>query len=732
MNDFYAYSHFLVFLISFLIALLLFFSDIRSKVNRLISFATLLLSLWALSYGFWVMETSNPQRALFLARLLNFWPIFIPAFIYHWVSLLLNKKDNFRIIVLSYLLSCLISLFSFSSLFIKGTAVMSNFPFWPQAGPLFLFFLFFYWFPIFVYACYCLYQEIKIPLEISRSQALVIFIGLLFSFLGGSSNYLRMFGIDLIPSYFSILTLSFSVFLGHAIIRHGFLDIKIVIRRSTVYFFSAILVISLVMLLSFLVENNFRHKNLVYFADSLVLVFAMILFNPIKDYFYKVSNKYFFTSTYNSSLLLENISRILRENIEKQEVYGGIELELRKAFHFRKFGVMLRQSNSKKYKVDFSSGFKLGRRKVFDINKFVNSNFFLGLNTVVLEDLKDYSRNFPQKIRKSAVRLSALFKKYDVALITFLKSKDEIIGVLVLGPKETGEIYNSTDVKVLENVASQLAMTLENIQLYDSLKKFNVRLGGMVEKRTEELDLLNKKLNSSNAKLVQLDKAKTEFLSIASHQLRTPLSSIKGFIYLLLNGTYGKVNQDVSKALNKIYISNERLITLVEDLLNISRMESGKMVFNFKKDSLIDLANEVIDSMELAIEDAGLKLDVKFPKRLKQIKFDRGKVREVISNFLDNAIKYTPEGKIIISIKKIEDKVRLTVKDTGIGISKEDAKKIFGRFKRGTGGKTINMEGVGLGLFVCEKNIKAHKGKIWAESAGKGKGSSFHFELPVN
>jgi signal transduction histidine kinase len=168
-------------------------------------------------------------------------------------------------------------------------------------------------------------------------------------------------------------------------------------------------------------------------------------------------------------------------------------------------------------------------------------------------------------------------------------------------------------------------------------------------KRKEELQLMSEKLSQANDQLRKLDNAKSEFISIASHQLRTPLTAIKGFVSLILEGTYGEVLPQVREALNKVYLSGERLINLVENLLSISRIESGRMEYQKKLFRLEDMLKELVDNFTIIAMNKGLKLEMELPKDpLPEIMADQIKIREVISNFIDNALKYTNEGKVVV------------------------------------------------------------------------------------
>lgn len=249
-------------------------------------------------------------------------------------------------------------------------------------------------------------------------------------------------------------------------------------------------------------------------------------------------------------------------------------------------------------------------------------------------------------------------------------------------------------------------------------------------KTREEIELVSEKLAAAYAKLKKLDNAKTEFISIASHQLRTPLTSIKGFMSMVMGGDYGQVPKAFVSPLEKIYVSNERLIKLVEDLLNISRIETGRLVFAFNQNDAGKITQEVFDTMFIVAKNRNLKLEYDPPKTvIAPFMFDSVKIREVFSNLVDNALKYTKQGWVRISLTETDEKVVFCVADSGMGIAKDELQYIFEKFQRGQEAGTVQSEGTGLGLYVCQKIVDAHKGRIWVESNGVGQGSQFYVEL---
>jgi signal transduction histidine kinase len=229
----------------------------------------------------------------------------------------------------------------------------------------------------------------------------------------------------------------------------------------------------------------------------------------------------------------------------------------------------------------------------------------------------------------------------------------------------------------------------------------------------------------------KISQAKSEFIAIASHQLRTPLSAIKGYLSMILEGDYGKLPEKVKEKMENVYQSNERLIKLVNDVLSVSKIEAGEMEMNLERADLREIIREVINELSIKAKEKNLYLKFEEPKEFPKILLDREKIRQVILNLIDNAIRYTQEGGVTVKLQMANGKLQIVISDTGEGLTKEEKEKLFERFSRGTAGTKFWTEGAGLGLYIARRFVEMHNGKIWAESEGKGKGSTFYVELPM-
>jgi len=243
-------------------------------------------------------------------------------------------------------------------------------------------------------------------------------------------------------------------------------------------------------------------------------------------------------------------------------------------------------------------------------------------------------------------------------------------------------------------------------------------------------------INVISKRLKILDRKKSEFLSVTSHHLRDPLTVVRGYASMLLEGSLGELSQPAREAVEKIFDSSGRLLAMISDFLNISNIESGNMKYKFEDIDVRALVLDMAGDMQGSALHSGLVFDVIIDEGIEDgILFttigDAGKLRQVFSNLIDNAIKYTPQGEVSVLLSKSPDgkKILFSVSDTGIGMSDVTKEKIFKKFSRAEGVSKLYTEGTGLGLYVAKEVIKKHEGKIWGESKGEGHGSTFYVEL---
>jgi signal transduction histidine kinase len=253
-------------------------------------------------------------------------------------------------------------------------------------------------------------------------------------------------------------------------------------------------------------------------------------------------------------------------------------------------------------------------------------------------------------------------------------------------------------------------------------------------KQREEIELLAFSLEKANVRLKELDKQKSEFVSIASHQLRSPLTAMRGYASMLVEGSFGKIPEKALEAAKRIEDSAKLMAMSVEDYLNVSRIESGNMKYNLSDFNVKDMAEKICD--DLRPEALKQNLILLFRTDLKSralVNADVGKTNQIIHNLINNSIKYTPKGTINVFMRDDlkHKRIYVDITDTGIGMSQETIHTLFQKFSRADNANSVNVSGTGLGLYVAFKMAEAMGGTITCKSEGDGKGSTFTFELPL-
>jgi len=720
----FAISGFINGISALIFGLIVYLKNPKQLANKTFGLMTFALAIWAFGYGFWLL-TQDKELALFWTRILSVGSTFIPIFFLHWIFALLNlQKKKKLILIFGYILTLIFLSFTFTPLYVKNVIPRLFFLWWPEPGVVYNFYLIFGYLGIVGYGGYELIKTYRSTKGYLREQIKYILLAMFVGFGGGATNFPLWYGIPLLP-YGNFLVFLYPFILSYAILKYRLMDIRFVLGRGAIYTLSLITIIALAFLLAFL-NNQFFATVPFNITGPLILIISILLFQPVFRFFEKFASRYFYYTFYSYQMVLTDLGRKLTQVLELEKLSSLIVTTLMDTMKLDRTVVLLKEPGGKEYKIQKNIGFREENGISLVKDNFLTLWLERTQKPLVYEEISLIIRDTAKREeREKLEKLQSNMKKIEAALCLPLFIKEKIIGMIVLGNKVSGDPYSEQDINLLTNLANQASIALQNARLYSEVKGFSKKLEREVERATKDL-------KEAYEKLKKLDKAKSEFISIASHQLRTPLTAIKGYISMLQEGTYGKLPAKSKRPLNHIYQSNERLIKLVNTLLNISRLEAGRIEMDFKRASLEDIISSVISELRIEAENKELYLKFKKTKTpLPPVSVDREKIREAILNLVDNAVRYTHRGGITVKLQRKGSRVLIAVSDTGEGITEGELAKMFESFSRGTAGVRFFTEGAGLGLYVAKKFVEMHNGRIWAESQGQGRGSTFYIELPI-
>ena len=711
-------------IVNFVLSLFVFIKTKKTKVNISFILFTFFLGLWSLCFYFYFHPIIFSH--LIWIKLVYFVSFFIiPPALYFLFNFPVRKVKSFVLPGVIYIIcSLILSYFLFfSNLWVREVIVHSWGPETITGNIYFVYFLF-----VGIITIFTFYSLIKSYLSLKgilKAQLKFILLGI---FLFGIPAIIADVVLPLVTgnsSYFWIsplFSLSIVISIAYAITRYRLMDIRLVIGKGLIYFLSFSVIFGFSSSLLFL-TNTYAADVSFTITGTLILFISILAFQPVFRVFEIISSKYFYYTFYNYQRVITELAKKLTQILELDKLSSVVIDTLKKTMKLDKAALILKDKE-KNYQIKKNIGFKKD-----NLTNLINYNFlnnFLerthnpllsGEITIRITDHQDNKR----KLEK----LQTEMKKTEATLCLPLFIEERIIGMIILGNKISEEPYSQQDINLLTNLANQASVAIQNARLYFEVRGFSKKLEKEVNKATREL-------RKAYRDLKKLDEAKSEFISIASHQLRTPLTAIKGYISLINEKIYGRPPKRMKKPLNNIHTSTERLIKLVGDLLNISRIEAGKVKLNIEKSQLEDIINSVVSELKNLAKEKKLYLKWEKPRKsLPKVLVDKDRIRQVILNVIDNGIRYTERGGITIRYRKGNKISKLIISDTGEGMTKKEISNLFRSFTRGSIGQRTWTEGTGLGLYIAKKFLDLHNGKIWAKSPGKGKGSTFYIELPI-
>ena len=422
------------------------------------------------------------------------------------------------------------------------------------------------------------------------------------------------------------------------------------------------------------------------------------------------SKQFFNKGSYDDIQVLNELSTILMTSTEVESKLQNIAAFIRAKLGSRYCSVILRTNEIQSLRADIGD----------------KDSLIAEVTEVLREELS--KKDFPSVIIVNSLKnenkdLYRLLHDNKVAVIVKLANPEEdLSGHIVIGDKDNSSLYDGSDLLLLKIISDEFLISIQSSLKLEALQKLNLKLEEKVKESTRNLQ-------QTRLKLKTLDQTKDEFISMASHQLRTPLTSVKGYVSMVIDGDAGEISPLQRKLLNQAFISSQRMVYLIADLLNVSRIRTGQFILEPVACNLSSVIREEVDQLVGTAKSRELEITYNQPEHFPILMLDETKLRQVVMNFIDNAIYYTPSGgSITVSLVEKPLSIEFTVVDSGMGVPKAEQHRLFTKFFRADNAKHARPDGTGLGLFMAKKVVIAQGGSIIFKSQ-EGNGSTFGFSF---
>lgn len=567
-------------------------------------------------------------------------------------------------------------------------------------------------FVFFIVAFYILFKKYLSTKSIEKMQIQYVFLGTIFSAVGGAITnlILPLMNESLRSSrygpYFTVFLIAFSTY---GIIAYRLFDIRIIVKRTIIYSVLLVFVMATYTIVVFSFAALFGSDTQITFKNSAANIVAALLiafgFDPLRRWLTNVTDKYLFKGEYSSQEVLNKLSTMLSSVIDLDEALISMMQLITKEMRLKNAATFILTSFDDVIEVKRVR--QTGYRDPSVLKLTTNGQLIKYLSSIshdsvlvteeLVRELTDKDSTIINSTKFDFHRIAVKLQKLRAAVTVPIFVKERMIGIFVVGEKLSGDIFTNQDLSFLKAVAGQTASAIEKARFYEE------------------------------------DQLKTEFVSIASHELLTPTAAIEGYLSMILDDKIVKVDPKTRDFLEKVYKSSRRLAELVKDLLQVSRIEAGRIVVDCKAFDLTEKITSAIDGIKITADQKKIDLKYDEPKgKIPQAFADPEKVTQVITNLISNGIKYNNDGGAVTIGIEVEEKtknIKVSVTDTGIGMSENTIAHLFEKFYRSPEVMSY-YQGTGLGLYISKNLIEKMQGKMEVKSA-LGQGSTFSFTIPI-
>lgn len=711
--------------------------NIKDSKNRVFFAFTISIATWQIS-SFCYHSAINADLGYIWIRYILFAGIsFIHVHPYYFSVLILDLKKQRKFAALGYILGLIFYILQATT---GGIVTHLEPTYWGYSGilgpfgPLYI--LFFY-----VYAtalavnCYLGYRRAATDAE--RLKLKYLFIGLLVAIFG-SMDFIAMSGIKIYQ--FGYIFVDFlAVIMAYTIVRHRLLDIETVAHKTLLWITTSISIVFpifiLVILLRKWVETLTNIQRTIFYA---IVFFALLLIykrlQPMIDHLFD-------RRRYNAEDVFIKFIKDIALIKGVEELADKIINTLSNVFYTDKITLVLCDEDCKRYLL--VKGIDVNRNHIFDPPLL---EWLKKYNDVIEVEQIDIDPKYSNIKEAAKVFFDGLGARIFIPIVFY----ERLLGFITLGRKRNLKSYTLSDLNLLSMFRMEAAVALSNSITYTALQEYKKELEEKVKERTEELTRTYLELKKEHEKTKEIARLKSLFIANISHELRTPLSAIIGFTELLQGKDFGPLTEKQEKYVDSILNRSKHLLQLINNILDFSEIEAGKMPVAATDFFIADLLNEAVENILPIAAKKEIKVTTEFEDNLPQVSADYAKVIGVMDNLLSNAVKFTPMGGSINvkarhilpsagrqeagSFSEVEENegsgyIYVSVEDNGIGVKKEDLKRIFDVFEQVDNSYTKEYQGTGLGLAIAKKYIELHRGRMWVESES-GKGSRFNFIIP--
>ena len=698
------------------LALVFFVKNYSLPVVRILSIYILSLAIWTLAVNFLEIFSSDVIN-LFFVRL-SFFAILSSSLLVLLFSREVAGRPVTKRVLMWLLLALAIgSVAVFSNLVVSSLSYSADGHVVPKRETGYIVFIVAVLYA-YMYAHIVVFREwLRSRNNLHKTRLGVIFSGLVIGTVSGILTNVVLPNIagSTQPARFAFISLTiWLVTLVYTIVKYRFISVRLVVARLLGYIFSISFLAAaygfvVLGLFDTYVRRAIQDNLLANIIQTFIILALALSFAPLKKFFDKATRRLFYRDAYEPQKVSEEINEVLVAKNTPEGLSMGVAKVLRHALNVSYVCVHFR------------------------IGKEVSETYF-SVDSPLSKEIKKQC-GFVARALEESFNDKVIVPR-DVPLGKRVELLDSInatsffrvhrgrsyFGSIIVGHKRSGDGISQQDESMLRNTAGELAIAAQNALYVNDIKNFSQILEERVEEATAELKATNKKLRA-------MDQAKDEFISLTSHQLRTPLTTVKGYLSMLLDGDTGELTPPQRKLVEEAFNSSQRMVHLISDFLNISRIQTGKFMIELNEANLADILSEEIDLLRISASSRRMRLDYEYPENFPSLMIDEGKIRQVMMNFIDNAIYYSPQGSTIrIVLMHTAKHVEFRVIDQGIGVPRAEQHKLFTKFSRASNAKKQRPDGTGIGLFMAKKVVVALGGVIIFQSE-EGKGSTFGFRL---